>query len=1128
MSGLQLHQSEDLREAVQSLALVLADANLGLLEKPWLVVPSAGIRQWLDGALSENLGVSVGSRDGVTANLSYFFPEQLVGEVERQVLASIGKVRLNWSKELIALRIFGMGGAADFAHARRVGETIDNLNRWRPDVLLSTADDEYSEVRKIYRDLGTFGLLPHEQRKLVLETLRTQSVSALPSLIALVGLTNMPGGSQFGELLAALSTQCLIQIFEPVTTLEPITTDPEFLPARWNAEVLEARKLYGELAESLGVKVTATASSKVGSSTLRNLQQSMKSGIPSIGAAADETVKVIGAYGNSRQVETLRTELLDILGNKELGISPHEILVLTPDLPSFGPLLERHWLYEKEMADSPRLPIDYAERPTGQFASRFDASVELLKLIGTRVTVDQLSDFVAIPPVGIALNLSADEQDRIWALATENKVMAGTSNEQRAPFELMPAASVSGVPVNVGTWERFIDGVATTYIMPDQALSNIRGIGTIDDVELLARLIPLLQILEGESYLRTTRVKKDLASWLSLIEEWMNQLIPSTDKDRSFEREVLKFREWLNELPTTIEITVTEFQELWRGIDTPSTSPNVFGRGGIVVCGLSALPNVPFKVVALVGFDESNLPGASVAEGLSGDRRIGEPNPRQSLLQALTQGIMSADQRLIITYSANSDESGEPVEAAIPLEELLEGLAGISAGGFKPIGTSRHEFFLSPDQESGRSVDPRVQELRGIDGVQPSNELDFTQFLDPTRTNRRVLSVKDLTSFFDNPQKFFLSAVAGAQWPSAWPQTVGGASFEWDKWTTSDLNKELIREIRTYIAAHPEVNSIAHLVHDRDILDHSLVTQNSSIAEAFDDFYHGLLDGLVVDTAKTGAIPPAIWQTAIKRQEIVNEAFMIETEFERFELIESPFPRTFMVGDWNVDASSELGDLGEAEFKVYRDRSTGSLKLVEFVSEYDRYKVDKNGPLTKKHFRAMIGLLLFKAAGLNDVTAELLYIEEPLIYKRGPAKGAPKGAGKTSVSCTIDIHDAQLLLEEIIGAYAAVWAGPVPFFPRTTFALVSGKSGQSEWEGSFNKPGESEKTENQILYPYNYEDLRSLIARETSGDLVELPFVKEINEWRMAFEFGETTTAQAELAPRIQAAIDAVRERGGA
>ena len=74
MAGLHLHQSEDLQEAVESVAATLSSAELGLLEKPWLVVPSSGIRQWLDGQLSENLGTGNGFRDGVTANLAYFSP----------------------------------------------------------------------------------------------------------------------------------------------------------------------------------------------------------------------------------------------------------------------------------------------------------------------------------------------------------------------------------------------------------------------------------------------------------------------------------------------------------------------------------------------------------------------------------------------------------------------------------------------------------------------------------------------------------------------------------------------------------------------------------------------------------------------------------------------------------------------------------------------------------------------------------------------------------------------------------------------------------------------------------------------------------------------------------------------
>lgn len=1128
MAGLHLHQSEDLREAVSQLGTTLATAGLVLLEKPWLVVPSAGIRQWLDGELSENLGASQGARDGVTANLAYFFPEQLVSEVERHVLISLGRTRLNWSKELIALRVFGLGLASDFSHAKRIGEVIDSLNRWRPEVLLSVADDEFSETRKIYRELGKFGLLPHEQRQLVLERLRADKVNTLPSLLALVGLTNMPGGRQFGELLAALSTHCRVHIFEPVTTLEPLADEPVFLPSRWNAEVAEAKQLYCELAESLGTTVTATKNLRNGSTTLRNLQESLRSGVPKSGGPADETVKIIGAYGNSRQVETLRTELLDVLNNKELGISAHEIVVITPDLPSFGPLLERHWLYERELAESPRLPIDYAERPTGQFANRLDASVEFLRLIGTRVTVDQISGFVSIPAVGQALNLEAEEQDRIWELAVENKVMAGTSNAQRGPFELMPATNLSGVPVNVGTWERFIDGVATTYTLPAEALSSVRGIGTIDDVELLSRLLPLLHLLESESHLRTDRVTRDLASWLALLEDWMNELLPSTDTDRSFERELLKFREWLNELPETIELSLVEFQELWRGVDTSSTSPNVFGRGGIVVCGLSALPNVPFKLVAMVGFDEANLPGASVAEGLSGERRIGEPNPRQSLLQVLSQGIMSAAERLIITFNANSDESGEEIEPAIPLEELMEGLAAITGAEFKPTLTSRHEFFLSPKQDSGRTVDPRVRDLAEIDTVLPSSKLDFSEYLDPDRALRRTVAVKELISFFKNPQRFFLSSVAGAQCPSAWPESTSGASFEWKKWTTSDIEKILINEIRDYIHAHPEIDSIAHLVLDEDIVERSVVRQDPDIAWAFQNYYQSLLDGLLLDTAKTGAVPPAIWHTAIKRDEIVNQAFMIEAELERFERVDSPLQKTFQAGDWIIDAGSEIGDRAEAEFEVYREVETGALRLVQFVTKNDRYQVKNDGPLTRSHFRSMLGLLLFKASGAEDITAELLYLDELFIYKTPKVKiGEPKGVGKVIIQCPLSATEARSLLDEIIAVYAKVWSEPVPFFPRTTFALVNGQSGPAAWDGESKLPGEGEKVENQILYPYDFGDLKMLLAKEVTRDFEDLPYVSELQNWKKAFEFGEVTTGDSAFAPRIQEGIDAARAIGG-
>lgn len=1117
MAGLNLYQCEDLRDAVKGLAKALEQQNLGLLEKPWLVVPSAGIRQWLDGELSASLGASEGASDGVTANLIYFFPEQLVGEIERTVLQSIGKARLNWSKEMLAMRIFGQGVVSDFSHAQKMAEIIDNLNRWRPEVLTTNDSDEHVEIRKVYQSLANYGLLPHEQRQLVLETLASTSVTGLPSTVALLGLSNMPGGRQFGELLAALSAQSAVYVFQPVSTLEKIDEKPRFLPSRWNAEIGEAKSLYGELAADLGLTITSIPRTERTSTTLENLQLSLKTGEFSTHQSSDDSVKFIGAYGNSRQVEVLRNELLSILNNDKLAIEPHEILVLTPDLSGFGPLLERHWMYERQEVGAPRLPIDYAERPDGHISTRLDASFELLKLIGTRVTVEQLSRFVSIPSVGYAIGLEAEEQDRIWALASENKVMAGTSNQQRAGFKLMPAMTNSGVPLNVGTWERFIDGLVKTYVLPANAKSDIQGIGTIDDARKMASLLPLLQLLEQESSLRTENVRLELIEWLDRLEAWVSEVLPATDTDRSFERQLLKFRELATELNTSVPVSIGEFTTLWRGTSTNSTKPNVFGRGGVVVSGFSALPNVPFKVIALVGFDEANLPGPSANEGLTGDRRVGEPSPRQSILQAFAQAIMSAQERLIITYNANNEESGVAIDPAIPLEELIEAVGTLTENKVKPVATSRHEFFLAPSQDQGFTSDPRVGDLVGIDSSKESALQDFSNYLDPERAKSHEVSVKDFTDFYANPQRFFLRSIAGVQIPSSWPEVTSGATFEWSRWTTSEISQSLIQAVRKYLREHPEIDSVVHMITDEEKIEKSLVKRNQKIAEEFDAFYESLLEDLEIDTAKTGAIPRAVWRMAIDRDEIVYEALLIEAEFERFEEVPSPMVRNFQVGSWTVDASSELGDRDESVLKLFREKLTGELKLITYGKKGDRYKPDKKGPLTKTQFQILLGLTLLRASGVPGVKAEIWYREEFSIFKNG----LPRGMGIVPIEAPFDSEGAKRLLLEMLEPYDQVRTRPVPLFPKTTFAVASGESGIGAWEGGFEKVGERERSENLVLYPFGYQDLMEVVTGPgQAAPHAELPYVEELRRWSGEFVIAEITSGKSDLSPRIRAGIE--------
>jgi len=185
-----------------------------------------------------------------------------------------------------------------------------------------------------------------------------------------------------------------------------------------------------------------------------------------------------------------------------------------------------------------------------------------------------------------------------------------------------------------------------------------------------------------------------------------------------------------------------------------------------MIAGPDAFPFVPFRVICIIGFDVDTLPQPSIPSEImallpeSGRRGPGEPDTRRDILGGLLAAVLSATDRLIVSWTSASEETGGQVDPAIALSELLDtvgtvrGIPGDALSAQAYDDARRHQFY--GDHVHDR-FDPRLLRL--------SDPLPALADVAEVDQRSRELTLDDLQQFFRGPVRTYLRHGANVELP---------------------------------------------------------------------------------------------------------------------------------------------------------------------------------------------------------------------------------------------------------------------------------------------------------------------------------------------------------------------------
>lgn len=485
-----------------------------------------------------------------------------------------------------------------------------------------------------------------------------------------------------------------------------------------------------------------------------------------VAGGTDRSIQVHVCYGAQRQVEVARDAILHLLQNDET-LEPRDVVIMTPDLETYAPLIEAGFPAEGSGSGLPDLRVRIADRSPSRRNPLVRFAGTLLTLAGSRLDAGAVRDLIALPIVQRRFGLDPDMVGSIEDLIDDANIRWGFDGDHRERFGTAPRSE--------HTWRRGIARALAGVFYSDGPVA-VGGVAPIAGIEgEAARAAGLLAHIVGrlEAVAHLLARRRPSSEWTEAVATAVG-LLAATDYGAEWQ--------W-SQLERTLERTFAPEDEDGAdpviGLDeaivltTPWTedrpSPLHHQTGNVTVCTLVPMRSVPYRVVCLVGMDAERFPRTSRADGddlLIDHEIVGDHDRGAEDRQLLLDALMAAGDHFIVTYAGRDELTNAVYPPAVPIAELRDVIAetvGEDAAARVVTEHPLQSFSLRNFREGALGLpgpwgfDPMyasgAQALRDRRAAEPSPEPVVVPAV--AGEGETELGLDDLIAFFAHPCRAF-------------------------------------------------------------------------------------------------------------------------------------------------------------------------------------------------------------------------------------------------------------------------------------------------------------------------------------------------------------------------------------
>ncbi len=824
MPGINLYTSNRLEVLAGRLADVAGGPLSSPLDAEIIVVQSRGMERWLSLFLAR--------RFGIWANAKYPFPNSFIRDMFGLILpgapggAVYEKPAMTWrimrllpectgKKSFESLARYLAGEREElklYQLSARIADTFDQYLTYRPEMVLGWEAGEGDDWQaELWRMLAKEAPGGHKAALLRAFTEKVRAMplamdAELPRRVCVFGIPALPRFHL--QVLDELSRYIEVNFFLLNPSKEywgDIKSEYEIQRAlqRPGASGMTAEELYLEKGNSLlssmgkmgrdllwilmdmspSVNPMDAFADPGEDSLLHAIQSDIlnmrdrggtgdsaapKLPLPAGAAGPDRSVSIHSCHSPMRETEALHDFLLDLF-NGDPGLNPRDILVMTPDIETYAPYIQA--VFDSPGDEAHRIPYAIADRRARSGSPLIETFMTVLGLHGGRLTSGEVLGVLECPEVLRRFGLLPGDLEiaRTWVWNTN--IRWGTDASAKERLDL-PATSEN-------TWRAGLDRLLLGYALPGDGENFFRGILPYDDIEggearVMGNFVGFFDTLS--ECVAGLDAKYTPAEWAGALSGLAERLFLPDAESRN-DMQVL--RDSLNDLikiqeesSYTRPLGIDVVTALLKSAFESAQEGRNFFTGGVTFCAMMPMRSIPFRVICLLGMNDTAFPRNPAAAGfdlMAARPQRGDRSKRDEDRYIFLETIVSAREMLYISYVGQSLRDNSSMPPSVLVSELEEYIrqAFTSGGDDAPHGlVTRHRLqSFSPRYfEGSRTLFSYSGENCAAAEALVLERREPAPFLTsplPAADPPAAVALPDFIRFFENPSRALLRTRLG-------------------------------------------------------------------------------------------------------------------------------------------------------------------------------------------------------------------------------------------------------------------------------------------------------------------------------------------------------------------------------
>jgi exodeoxyribonuclease V gamma subunit len=529
----------------------------------------------------------------------------------------------------------------------------------------------------------------------------------------------------------------------------------------------------------------------------------------------DASLTVHVAHNHLREMEICRDRILQSLHDFP-DLRHEEILLLLANPREQAPFVEAAF------HGSPEAIVPFRLSGAGQtIPSTFAAAVELLLgILPGRISLPDVQSLLENPLIASHFGFDTESNDagQVLEWLEDAGFRWGLNADQRLNLQHLPEhrwnlrwalqrLALGGVVAPPS--DQSPRPVFEHSQQPMIPLERASGLS----LDLLAKLAQFLETLESAAHEWRTGHEQSLGAWIDSAERLVNAfLAPNSPSEQghanSLKNSVLpSFRRIVN--PSALLETSGFARLLLEKISALNDTANR-GHGGVRVGDLRQLAGVPARLILIAGLDHETFPRKEDRPAwhpLALKPACGDPSLRDADRHALLLAILSAKQRLVLTYRGKSDEDQKERPPSTALADILSTVDTLIASENKqpahraiihshPLNGTSVRAFRSGTNRNACGFNPadhRIVRTRTQAKSQPRSPQPYRGLWADILPEAPDLTpaLEDLRTLLQNPVTLFLKRL-GIRVPKETEDPAGHDLIELDGLSRWNLRDELL------------------------------------------------------------------------------------------------------------------------------------------------------------------------------------------------------------------------------------------------------------------------------------------------------------------------------------------------